>query len=160
MSKTLRLNPLTSLVRFTIHLITGKVRFPRNRLGKQISVESNDYEIVKEIDVMRPGAGEPEAVFTVKFHLANMSPAANKIFLNLPIPFFAGLPGFRHKLWLYEENTGDFRGYYEWDTVEDAENYAGSFAVKFMKRRSVPGSVSYKIIDRRTMANAIHQDHI
>jgi hypothetical protein len=110
--------------------------------------------------VLRPGAGEPEAVFTVRFHLANMSPAANKIFLNLPVPFFAGLPGFRHKLWLFDPASGDFRGCYEWDTVEDARNYAGSFAVNFMKGRSVPGSVSYKIMDRRTMTDVIHQDNL
>jgi hypothetical protein len=92
----------------------------------------------------------------VKFHLANMSPAANKVFLNLPVPFFAGLPGFRHKLWLYDKSTGDFRGLYQWQTVEDARRYARSFAVRFMKGRSVPGSVEYEIIDRKTGKTVEH----
>lgn len=156
---SLRFSPLASLAKYIACRLTGKVRFPGDRVGKMISFEGRDYEIVKEIEILRPEAGEPEAIFTVKFHLASMSPAANKIFLNLPVPFFAGLPGFRHKLWLYDPGTGDFRGLYKWQTAEDAEMYAKSFAVRFMKGRSVPGSVSYKIIDRRNMADAIHQDN-
>jgi hypothetical protein len=145
---SIRFSPVGSLTRFIICLATGRVRFPRHRLGRTISVKGTDYEIVKEIEIMQPGAGEPEVTFTVKFHLAGMSPAANKIFLNLPIPFFAGLPGFRHKLWLFDKSTGDFRGLYEWQTVEDARKYSKSFAVWFMKRRSVPGSVEYEIIEK------------
>ena len=156
---SLRFSPLASLARYIACRLTGKVRFPGGRVGKMISFEGRAYEIVKEIEIVRPEAGETEAIFTVKFHLANMSPAANKIFLNLPVPFFAGLPGFRHKLWLYDPETGDFRGLYRWQTADDAEKYANSFAVRFMKGRSVPGSVSYKIIDRRNMADAIYQDN-
>lgn len=147
---SLQYNPLASLVRYVTGRATGRVRFPRHRLGQRISIKGTDFEIVKEIEVSRPGAGKPGAAFTVKFHLSGMSPAANKIFLNLPVPFFAGLPGFRHKLWLYDPASGDFRGLYQWQTVEEARRYAGSFAVGFMKRRSVPGSVEYEITDGET----------
>ena len=138
------------MAQYIAGLITGRVRFPRHRLGRTIGVKGTDYEIVKEIDIKQSGAGESGAIFTVKFHLANMSPTSNKIFLNLPIPFFAGLPGFRHKLWLIDESTGDFRGLYEWQTVEYARKYSKSFAVWFMKRRSVPGSVEYEIVEKST----------
>ena len=59
---------------------------------------------------------------------------------------YVGLPGFRSKLWMVNPESGDFSGYYEWDTIEDAENYGRSFAAGFMTRRSVPGSVSLKVL--------------
>ena len=40
-------------------------------------------------------------------------------------------------------------GIYEWDTVQEAENYASSFAMKFMTMRSVSGSVSCEIIPKQ-----------
>ena len=48
-------------------------------------------------------------------------------------------------MWILDEASGDFQGIYEWDTAQDAENYAHSFAVRFMTMRSVPGSVSCEI---------------
>ena len=49
---------------------------------------------------------------------------------------------------MLNEASGDFQGVYEWDTVEDAKNYASSFAMKFMTIRSVPGSVSHEIVPK------------
>jgi hypothetical protein len=66
--------------------------------------------VLKEIAVERPGEKAPEAIFMVRFHLKNMSPRANAIFLNLPVPFIAGLPGFCTKVWMFNEATGDFLG--------------------------------------------------
>jgi hypothetical protein len=66
-------------------------------------------------------------------------------FSVLPMPFFLGLPGFRSKCWLVDEQSGDFSGYYEWDTPEDARAYAGSFAARFMTARSVPESVKMTV---------------
>ena len=78
-----------------------------------------------------------------------MSPRQNKLFSLLPVPFFVGLPGFRSKLWMLNEASGDFQGIYEWDSVEHAKNYADSFAMKFMTMRSARGSVSYMILTKQ-----------
>jgi len=126
----------------------GRICFSKPQLGKLINFKGVEYEIIKEIAAT--GSNEPEATFTVKFCLARMSPATNRIFLNLPVPFFAEFPGFRHKLWLYDPLTGDFRGLYQWQTVSDAQRYARSYAIRFMKGRSVPVSVEYEITDRKT----------
>ncbi len=64
---------------------------------------------------------------------------------RLAVPFIVGLPGFRAKTWLDDAVTGACHGIYQWDTVEAAERYAGSFAIHFMTRRSRPGSVHYQI---------------
>jgi hypothetical protein len=81
----------------------------------------------------------------VSFHLARMSKAANDRFLNLSILFVMGLPGFRSKYWLYDEETGDQQLCYQWDAVADARRYADSFAIKFMTWRSLPGSIYFEI---------------
>lgn len=114
--------------------------------------DGQEFVIFRQV-LVEPSQDQPEkpgAILRVRFHVANMSPKQNKLFSLLPMPFFIGLPGFRSKLWMLNETTGDFQGVYEWDTVQDAENYASSFAMKFMRIRPVPGSVSYKIIPKQT----------
>jgi hypothetical protein len=82
----------------------------------------------------------------LSFHVAGMSVRQNIVFSLLPMCLILGLPGFRSKLWMYHPENGDSSGYYEWDTIEDAENYSHSIAARFMINRSVPGSVSFKVI--------------
>lgn len=145
-----KISPLSSLVSYVNFRIRGRVRFPRSRKGTVVETRWGNYRVLKEIAVERPDENAPEAIFMVRFHLINMSPRLNAVFLNLPVPFYAGLPGFRGKLWMFNDATGDFQGLYEWSTPDDARAYAGSFAARFMKRRSVPGSVEYAIVDRTT----------
>jgi hypothetical protein len=57
---------------------------------------------------------------------------------NLSKYGFLGLPGFRSKLWLVNQQSSDFGGIYEWDSVQDAYNYAASYAMKFSRWRSLP----------------------
>jgi hypothetical protein len=47
---------------------------------------------------------------------------------------------------MINRRNGDFQGLYEWNSVEQAEEYVNSFAMNFMTKRSIPGSVSYEII--------------
>jgi hypothetical protein len=96
------------------------------------------------------------AVFKVRFHLTNMPPKRNIKFSLVPMLIILGLPGFRAKLWMLNEVNGDFQGIYEWDTLQDAENYANSFALKFMISRSVPGSVSHEIIPDQSLNDYIN----
>ena len=56
------------------------------------------------------------------------------------------MKGFREKYYLTNYATGECAGVYKWQTVEDAQNYSKSIAMKFMKSRSVKGSVHYKIM--------------
>ncbi|MHA1473686.1 MAG: hypothetical protein ACTSRX_06735 [Promethearchaeota archaeon] len=88
----------------------------------------------------------PKALFKVRFIVENMSMKQNIRFSRFPIPFFIGLPGFRSKLWTFSEETKYFQGIYEWDTIKHAEKYSTSFAMKFMTRRSKPGSVNSSIL--------------
>jgi len=138
----------SSALRFLGYLLTGRVHLPRAPIGERVvNKDGRECVVVKYgfVDALASQPAVPGATFLVRFHLAHMSKAANERFLNLPIPFFMGLPGFRSKYWLYDEETGDFQGRYQWDTVADAERYTNSLAVRFMTWRSVPGSVSFEI---------------
>jgi hypothetical protein len=73
----------------------------------------------------------------------------NKRFSKIPMLVFMGFRGFCSKLWMVDEITGLCQGVYEWDTLQDAENYSKSIAAGFMTRRSVPGSVSFEIKDNK-----------
>ena len=59
---------------------------------------------------------------------------------------FMGFKGFRSKYWCVNEETGMCQGVYEWDRMEDAKRYSKSIAVKNMTKRSVAGSVSFKVL--------------
>lgn len=144
-------SPLNSFLKTQINFLTGRLHFPKGRVGQTLTMEDGqDFLIFREA-VVEPGRKQPQepgAVFRVRFHVANMTPEQNKRFSLIPIPFFTGLPGFRRKLWMLNEKTGDFQGIYRWDTVRDAQNYANSFAMKFMTGRSLPGSASYQIFTK------------
>ena len=73
---------------------------------------------------------------------------ANIRFSLLPMIPLLGLHGFREKLWCVNEETGMCQGVYAWQTLADAEAYADSVALRFMTDRSVPGSVSHRILDQ------------
>jgi hypothetical protein len=136
-----------SFFNFHQSLFTGRVHFPRTHVNRVVLLDDGSWRVFRELVVdAPPGTPPAEAVFRPRFHVKGMSPTVNQWFSWLPIPFFAGLPGFRRKLWLVDPVSGDFSGYYEWQTPEDAEAYAHSFAMRFMTRRSVPSSVSARVM--------------
>ncbi len=142
------LSPLKSLVNTLGCILRGRLHFPKDRIGEQVILDGEPWVIFRQA-ILDPLPGQPVkpgAIFRPRFHVQGMSLKQNMRFSWLPIPFYVGLPGFRSKLWMYHAETGDFAGYYEWDTFEDATNYSQSFAAKFMTNRSVPGSVSFRVI--------------
>lgn len=147
----MRPNPFLSFLNTLVYALRGRLHFPKGRIGEVLTMEDGqEFTIFREV-IVDPSQTQPNelgATFRVRFHVAHMSPMLNKLFSLLPIPFFVGLPGFRSKIWTLNEATGDFQGIYEWDTLQDAENYAKSFAMKFMTLRSVRGSISHEIIPK------------
>jgi hypothetical protein len=141
-------SPAASLFNTIYLVLAGRLHFPRGRKGEQwIDPDGRWFTIFRQV-IVDPGKGQPPkpgARFQVRFHVANMTPQQNERFSVIPIPFIVGLPGFRSKLWMIDKGTGDFQGIYEWDTLQFAQRYAGSFAMRFMTGRARTGSVSYSI---------------
>ena len=143
------MNPFRSFLNTLSYLIHRRLHFPKGRRGEELTMaDGQTFTIFRQVRV-DPAPGQPQnpqATLMVRFQVANMTARQNELFSLLPMPFFIGLPGFRSKLWTVNVQTGVSQGIYRWDTAEDAENYANSFAMDFMTRRSVPGSVSWQII--------------
>ena len=146
-------NPLSSFFKFFWYLIIGRIIFPKIRKSEEILMfDGQKFKIFRQV-IKKPSKKQrvhPEALFKVRFIVENMSMKQNIRFSRIPIPFFIGLPGFRSKLWTFSEDTGYFQGIYEWDTIKHAEKYSTSFAMKFMTRRSKPGSVSSSMLLNKT----------
>ena len=143
--------PIVSIANSLLYLFTGRLRFPRERIGETVTMpDGRRYAVFRAATVeARSGRpASPRAVFSPRFHVRGMSPRQNVVFSLLPMLIILGLPGFRSKLWMIDEATGDFAGLYQWDTVADAERYASSWAMRFMAGRSIPGSVSHAIWTR------------
>jgi hypothetical protein len=62
------------------------------------------------------------------------------------MPFIAAQSGFRSKTWMTGVMSGCFRGWYEWDSVADAEQYCDSFPMRLMKRRAVADTLTLSIM--------------
>jgi hypothetical protein len=62
----------------------------------------------------------------------------------LNTPLFIGFPGFVSKLWLAHDQHGVYRGVYQWDGPDQAEQYARSLW-RVLALVSVPGSIHYQV---------------
>jgi hypothetical protein len=136
-----------SALKTIAYVLGGRVHFKKQRLGQVAAgQDGRNYRIFREIVVdRRPGQPEqPLAVFVLRFQVTNLSPRQNQILSLLPIPLYLGFPGLRSKV--YTIDGIHCQSIYEFDTVQDAEHYSRSMALRFITRRSVPGSVSYEII--------------
>jgi hypothetical protein len=105
-----------------------------------------EFTVFRHVKVK--AAGDPAGVFVVRFTPAHMSVRQNVRFSLLPMIPLLGMRGFREKYWCVNEQTGACQGIYAWQTVADAEAYAGSVALRFMTGRSKLGSVSHRILDQ------------
>lgn len=140
--------PPVLLARATRYRLHGRVHFPKECIGDVFQGPEEEFVVFRKL-VLDPTEVQPKnpgAVFNVRFHFANLSVMANKKLSLIPAPFIAAQPGFRSKTWMLGRDTGIFQGVYEWDSVVDAEAYWTSFPLSLMKRRAVPGSVSYEIV--------------
>ena len=81
------------------------------------------------------------------------SQGLNRVLSLIPVPLIGGYPGFRDKLWMVDEDSGDWQGVYEWESTAAVKAYQCSFALRVMNRRAVPESISYAVIERTLFAD-------
>jgi hypothetical protein len=143
------LSPTKSIIRSVGFILTGRLHFPTDQIGKEVTDEDGNKFTVFRAVVVDPSSDQPKqpgAVLILHFRVVNMTPDQNKIYSLFPLPLYIGDQGFRTKLFTI---SGEYcQSIYEWDTVQDAQNYLASMALKTVKMRSVPGSFSYKIIEK------------
>ncbi|MGD0707521.1 MAG: hypothetical protein ABSA51_03600 [Anaerolineaceae bacterium] len=140
------LSPIISIIKTIGYILTGRLHFPKNRVGETVVDEQGKkFTVFRQVVVnsMKGQAIQPGVLLTLHFKVTNMSPKVNQFYSLLPLPLYIGDHGFRSKLFTIQGE--DCQSIYEWDTVQDAENYIQSIALKSILLRSVPGSFSYKI---------------
>lgn len=154
----IRLSPLSVFPRSVFFLLSGRMQFPKDHIGKVITLENDQKYMVFREGVLNPKSNqpkEPDGIFRVWFH-TRMSSKRTILLSRLTLFGFLGMPGFRSKLWLHDETSGDFGGIYEWDTEQDASNYDKSYAMKFSKWRSVPGKFKTEVFPESDPRSLVH----
>lgn len=149
---TIRNKAVYSFLKTLSYVITGRLHFTKGRIGELVTVDDGQqYTFFRQVvvDPKRDQLKKPWAILIIRFNFAHGSPKQNKRLSLIPIPFIAGLTGFRSKIWALQKDSGGFQGIYEWDTIQDAEAYKKSFAIKLMTKRAIPGSITFQIIPQQ-----------
>lgn len=145
----MKTNPILGLLHTILLYLFGRVEFMKEDIGKVLVMKDGRRFTVFRHVIIRTkdaNASTPRAVFRIRFQPKNMTIEENKKFSRIPMLVFMGFHGFRSKYWMVDEETGMCQGVYEWNTLQDAEGYSRSIALRFMTKRSVAGSVDYEII--------------
>ncbi len=141
-------NPLLLLFRALLLWLRGRV-FRVKRIGNErIVVTGEVFQAFRKV-VIQPAPGRPiqsGVIFQVRFRFKNLSRTTNRLLSLIPIPLIVVQPGFHSKTWFIGEQTGDFIGWYEFDTKENAIAYWHSLPLRMMRKRAAEGSLTHKII--------------
>jgi len=144
-------NPFIGFFRTIMLYLTGRVIFCKASVGEVFTMEDGlEFKVFRHVVIRSKNmnTSSPQAEFRIRFLLKNMTVEQNEKFSRIPMMIFMGFHGFRSKYWMVHEETGLCQGIYEWDTLQDAKRYSESIALRFITNRSVPGSVSYIIIEK------------
>jgi hypothetical protein len=131
-------------------LARGRVRSPHRRVGAVLTLPEGTRSVVFRETRIEGARRWPPAVLIVEFRLRLLGSrrflhALFRVGCLVNTPLFAGFPGFRTKLWMADVGTGAYRGLYEWDGANLAEDYASALA-RILQPLSVRDSVRYRVI--------------
>ena len=81
----------------------------------------------------------------VEFKQKGVSVAEAKVMNEAMVPMIDAKPGFISKMWLGNDDTGEFAGVYQFETKENAESYLQSDVIDFLKSLpTIEGEVTCK----------------
>lgn len=142
-------NPVCGFIRTLFLFLSFRVKYINKDVGRIITMQDGQtFRIFRHVKISTPDAGAPRGVFIVRFRPLNMTVQQNIRFSLLPMMIFMGFHGFREKFWCVDDASGLCQGVYAWRTGQDAQNYANSIAMRFMTRRSEPGSVTARVFSQ------------
>ena len=129
-------------------LIGRQLRMPPDRVGMRLRFgDGTTGRVYRETEVVDRPVADPCVLF-VTFRLRLVRGWGHAIFRAeslLNTPLFVGYPGFVSKLWLAHDDTGAYRGVYQWDGPERAEQYARALW-RVLALVSVTGSIHYMVV--------------
>lgn len=154
------MNPRTALtfaraaIRSVQYLLTGRVRFPSDRIGHVLETPDGDsFLVYRETELDRPDRDVADdgviLVFEVDVPNRAKGAALREVlfdpFANVATPFFTGMPGFRRKLWLAGDRPGEFLELYEWASADDAQLFADALGT-LLDPFAFAGRVSFEVV--------------
>ncbi|MBU2550260.1 MAG: YdhR family protein [Proteobacteria bacterium] len=87
-------------------------------------------------------------VLIVQFRQKGVTVAETRAVNEAVVPLIEAQPGFRSKLWLGSDDTGEFAGVYRFETRADAEAYVRSDIIAVLKSLpTLEGELTCKIYD-------------
>lgn len=123
-------------------LLIGKLRLSKQFLGKTIVMDKNsNYQIFRHIKNTEVDSDLKATVFIVSFKFSHLSHKANKLTSIIPMLLITGFPGFIEKIYAVNHENGYWQGMYQWESIENLEQYKNSFVFKVMKKRAIPESI-------------------
>jgi hypothetical protein len=147
-----RLPPVCLVVAAALALL-GRLRLRRQYVGKVVSMEDGRrFQAFRHLS-RRTSDDGATAVLVIRFKFKRFSQGLNRLLSLIPVPMIGGFPGFRDKVWMVDEETGEWQGVYEWESADAVEQYRGSFVLAAMIRRADPSSLSYTTIPRIRLAD-------
>ena len=135
--------------RVIVLLASGRVRQPGDRKGLQVRFGDGTHSTVYRETVIRGAQPSEPVVLMVCFRLRRVrSTWAHALFRlesELNTILFAGFPGLVSKLWLGHDESGRYRGIYQWDGQEAAEDYVRTlwWALAAVSERD---SIRYQVV--------------
>lgn len=166
---------IRATLRSVAHLLAGRVRFPSDRVGDILEDEDGVPFSVYRETALQPAvetAAEPEPesasesasesesddgvvlVFRMAVTDRGLSDIVRTVlfdpFANVATPFFAGMPGFRRKLWLAGSRPGEFLELYEWASAADADRFVAVMQ-SLLEPFDAAGSASFEIVEAGTI---------
>jgi hypothetical protein len=107
-------------------LARRRVHLPKQHVGRRLTfADGTTGTVYRETVVDRGPVAEP-VVLVVEFRLRGVRGRGHALFRAeslLNTPLFAGFPGFVSKLWLANDEHDRYRGLYQWDGAQLAEDY-------------------------------------
>lgn len=151
-SPLLRLPPVCLLVA-GVQALLGRLRFRRRLVGRELVMDDGRrFRVFRHLS-LRSSNGVAPAVLVVRFRFATFSQRVNRLLSLVPVPLIGGFPGFQVKLWMVDEETGDWQGVYQWESAAAVELYRRSFVLGMMNRRAAPGSLTTTVIPQTRLVD-------
>lgn len=160
LNKNIRCNPLICFFITLGNFLRGRIHFSKEDIGKTLRMDDGQrFTIFRHVtlDGSTSNSAEILAVFIVRFKFAKLSQQANKIASLIPIPLIVGFPGFRDKIWMVNEETGDWQGVYQWESEKVVEDYQQSFVLGIMNRRAIQASLSSTILPNTRLSEYMRE---
>ena len=125
-----------------------RIHLRAEQVGRRLRFADGTTARVYRETVVGRGATEDPCVLVVEFRLRAVRGRGHAAFrweslLNTPL--FVGFPGFVSKLWLANDESGRYRGLYEWDGPQRADRYARALW-RVLALVSVPRSIHYMVL--------------